>query len=142
MEKLIATLHNNSMGAKSPSLVSSGPAVLSSSRWKDPEYRKRGNSAMKIGRKPGLLRAIMWPFDRPLSAVHSVESFRAKRPFSKARHATSIISFCNVCVLFNVTLRFPLNLDTKRLVLVNVSAVYRFPRHPFASLDEHCRIIS
>lgn len=89
MEKLIATLHNNSMGAKSPSLVSSGSAGSFVKPTEDLEYRKRGNSAMKIGRKPGSTsRDYVAPRSTFVSPFAARRSSRAERPFSKARHAS------------------------------------------------------
>lgn len=138
MEKLIATLHNNSMRAKSPSLLFSLSIVDSPVKMTgDLEYRKRrGNSAMKIGSAP--LGAITRSFDRDILdralSTKPPPLFARRVLFFPRGCATraSIISYRNVCTLFNATLRFPLNLDMKRLVLVNISAVYRFPRHPFA----------
>jgi len=88
MEKLIATLHNNSMGAKSPSLVSTGSAVLSSNLRKILNIGREVILPWKIGRKLGSTSRLCDPSIDPLSAIRSVQYFRSERPFSKARHAS------------------------------------------------------
>ena len=78
------------MAAKSSSLVSSELAILSVKPTEDLEYRKRGNSAMKIRRKPGDTSRDYVDPSIATFVSHSQRSvfLDGGPPFSKARHAS------------------------------------------------------
>lgn len=90
------------MGAKSPPLSLLSPPArrfFPSKPTKDLEYRKRGNSVIKIGRKPGSTWSD-YVTVRSTFVSHSLLSRTMRESLFRRRVTrTSIISFRNVCVL-------------------------------------------